>query len=179
MKIKEEFGEIPTIETDRLILRKITLDDAEDMFSYASDEEVTKSVAWKKHDTLSDTEDFIKEFLSQYDAPWGIELKENGKFIGTVHFVWWQPQHKSAEIGYVLSQDYWGQGIITEATKAVISYGFENMDLVRIQARCFLDNSGSQRVMEKLGMSYEGVSRKAMYVNGKHKDLKVFAILRL
>jgi ribosomal-protein-alanine N-acetyltransferase len=116
--------------------------------------------------------------LSQYHVPWGIELKENGKFIGTVHFVWWQPEHHSAEIGYVLSKKYWGKGLITEAARAIISFGFENMNLVRIQARCFVKNKASERVMQKLGMSFEGISRKAMYVKGEHKDLKVYSILK-
>lgn len=178
MNITEKFCDVPKIETERLILRKITLDDAEEMYSYASNEEVTKSVTWDTHSSLSDTIEFINSFLPQYDAPWGIELKENGKFIGTVHFVWWQQQHHSAEIGYVLSKEYWGKGLITEAARAIISFGFESMDLVRIQARCFLENKGSERVMKKLGMSFEGISRKVMYVKGEHKDLKVYSLLK-
>ncbi|WP_261134385.1 GNAT family N-acetyltransferase [Bacillus sp. Marseille-Q3570] len=178
MNIIEKFADVPKIETERLILRKITLDDAEDMYSYASDEEVTRFVTWNTHSSSSDTIEFINSFLPQYDAPWGIELKENGKCIGTVHFVWWQPEHKAAEIGYVLSKEYWGRGLITEAARAVITFGFESMDLVRIQARCFLENKGSERVMEKLGMSFEGISRKGMYVKGEHKDLKVYSIIK-
>jgi [ribosomal protein S5]-alanine N-acetyltransferase len=178
MNISEKFADVPKIETERLILRKITLDDAEDMYLYASNEEVTRYVTWNTHSSLSDTIEFINTFLTQYDAPWGIELKENGKFIGTVHFVWWQPEHNSAEIGYVLSKEYWGKGLITEAAMAIISFGFESMNLVRIQARCFLENKGSERVMEKLGMSFEGISRKVMYVKGEHKDLKVYSILK-
>ncbi|OOE12553.1 GNAT family N-acetyltransferase [Fictibacillus arsenicus] len=178
MNIIKKFGDIPKIETEHLILRKITLDDAEGMYLYASDEEVTRYVTWDTHSSLSDTTHFINSFLPQYDAPWGIELKENGKFIGTVHFVWWQQQHNSAEIGYVLSKEYWGKGLITEAARAIISFGFESMDLVRIQARCFLENKGSEQVMKKLGMSFEGISRKVMYVKGEHKDLKVYALLK-
>ncbi|MBM7586472.1 ribosomal-protein-alanine N-acetyltransferase [Bacillus pakistanensis] len=174
----KKFSDVPKIETERLILRKITLDDAEDMFIYASNEEVTRYVTWITHSSLSDTIKFINAFLPQYDAPWGIEFKENGRFIGTVHFVWWQPEHNSAEIGYVLSKEYWGKGLITEAARAIITFGFESMDLIRIQARCFLENKGSERVMEKLGMSFEGISRKVMYVKGEHKDLKVYSILK-
>lgn len=177
MNILQKFADAPKIETERLILRKITLDDAEDMYLYASDEEVTRYVIWDTHSSLSDTIEFINTFLSQYHLPWGIELKENGKFIGTVHFVWWQPEH-SAEIGYVLSREYWGKGLITEAARAIITFGFESMNLVRIQARCFLENKASERVMQKLGMSFEGISRKAMYVKGEYKDLKVYSILK-
>lgn len=178
MNYNEKYGDIPTLETERLILRKITLEDAKDMYTYASNEEVTKYVTWDKHSSLSDTIDFINKFLPQYDAPWGIQHKENGRFIGTVHFVWWQPEHKSAEIGYVLSKEYWGKGLITEAARTVITFGFESMNLVRIQARCFLENIGSERVMKKLGMSFEGINRKVMYVKGNHKDLKMYSILK-
>lgn len=178
MNILEKFADVPKIETERLILRKITLDDAEDMYLYASNEEVTRYVTWDTHSSLSDTIVFINTFSPQYDALWGIELKENGKFIGTVHFVWWQPEHKSAEIGYVLSKEYWGKGLITEAARAIIFFGFDSMNLVRIQARCFLENKGSESVMKKLGMSFEGISRKVMYVKGEHKDLKVYSIIK-
>jgi [ribosomal protein S5]-alanine N-acetyltransferase len=178
MNILETFADVPKIETERLILRKITLADAEDMYAYASNEEVTSYVTWDTHTSISDTIEFIHTFLPQYDAAWGIEVKENGKFIGTVHFVWWQPEHNSAEIGYVLAKEYWGKGLITEAASAITSFGFDHMNLVRIQARCFLENKGSEGVMKKLGMSFEGTSRKVMYVKGEHKDLKVYSLLK-
>ncbi len=178
MNWKEEFSDFPSLETERLILRKIIIEDAEDLLHYASNEEVTRLVTWNRHSTMSDSKHFIKTFLPKYDVPWGIEHKESGKFIGTVHFVWWDAANHSAEIGYVLSQDYWGQGLITEAANAVISFGFEKMDLVRIQARCFLENKGSERVMEKLGMTYEGTIRKAMLVKGIHRDLKLYSIVK-
>jgi [ribosomal protein S5]-alanine N-acetyltransferase len=182
MEIEKIYGDLPFLETERLILRRITLEDVEDMYSYGSNEEVSKYVTWNTHRTLSDTKEFVEFVLSQYEdkkvAPWGIEYKENGKFIGTIDFVWWQPKHKSAEIGYVISQNYWGKGITTEAAKEIIKFGFEEMDLVRIQARCFVENIGSERVMEKTGMSFEGVSRKGMFVKGKHQDLKMYSILK-
>ncbi|WP_026565799.1 GNAT family N-acetyltransferase [Bacillus sp. UNC41MFS5] len=181
MDIEKIYGNLPILETERLILRKVTLDDAEDMFSYGSNEEVTKYVTWNAHKTLSDTKEFIGFVLNKYEnsqvAPWGIEYKENGKFIGTIDFVWWQSNHKIAEIGYVISQEYWGMGLTTEAAKEVIKFGFEKMNLVRIQARCFVENIGSARVMEKTGMSFEGILRKGMFVKGKHQDLKMFSIL--
>lgn len=181
MKIEEIFGTFPLLETERLILRKITIEDIEDMFEYGSNEEVTKYVTWEPHQTLADTNAFIEFALNQYEkndiAPWGIEYKENGKLIGTIDFVSWQPQHKIAEIGYVISQDYWGKGIATEAANEVIAFGFNKMDLVRIQARCFVENFGSERVMEKTGMSFEGIIRKGMFVKGKHQDLKMYSIL--
>jgi [ribosomal protein S5]-alanine N-acetyltransferase len=182
MDIEKIYGNLPTLETERLLLRKITLEDVEDMYSYASNEEVSKYVTWETHKTLSDTKEFVEFVIAQYEnkkvAPWGIEYKENGKFIGTIDFVSWSLKHHVAEIGYVLSQDFWGKGIVTEAAKEVIKFGFNNMDLVRIQARCFVENIGSSRVMEKTGMSFEGIIRKGwMLENGKHQDIKMYSIL--
>jgi ribosomal-protein-alanine N-acetyltransferase len=182
MEIESIFGNLPVIETKRLILRKITVEDAEDMFYYGSNDEVSKHVTWHTHQSLSDTKEFIDFILKKYEnkelSPWGIELKENGKFIGTIDFVSWQPKHNSAEIGYAISHDYWGKGIMTEAVKAVIKFGFEHMDLVRIQARCFVENIGSARVMEKSGMSFEGITRKGFFAKEKHHDLKTYSILK-
>lgn len=182
MEIEEIYRDLPHLETQRLLLRKVTAEDSQDMFQYASNEEVAKYVTWDAHKTLKDTESFITFVLNQYKAhkvaPWAIEEKASGKFIGTIDYVWWKPEHNSAEIGYVISPDYWGKGITTEAAKAIIQFGFEHMDLVRIQARCLVENIGSQRVMEKAGMSYEGTHRKSMFLKGKHYDLKMYAILK-
>lgn len=179
---KKMFTHFPTLETERLILRKLTQKDAEDIHAYASNEEVTTYVTWENHKTLDDTRAFINYALTQYEnkhvAPWGIEYKENGKLIGTIDFVSWQVEHRVAEIGYVLAPEYWGKGIMTEAANEVIAFGFNKMDVVRIQARCFVENHGSARVMEKIGMSLEGIMRKGMFIKGKHQDLSIYSILQ-
>lgn len=176
------FTHFPTLETERLILRKITQKDAEDIHAYASNEEVTTYVTWENHKTLDDTRAFINYALMQYEnkqvAPWGIEYKENGKLIGTIDFVSWQVEDHVAEIGYVLAPEYWGKGIMTEAANEVIAFGFNKMDVVRIQAKCFVENHGSARVMEKIGMSLEGIMRKGMFIKGKHQDLSIYSILQ-
>jgi ribosomal-protein-alanine N-acetyltransferase len=182
MKVEKIYGDLPILETERLILRKITFEDIEDMHLYGSDEEVSKYVTWNTHETISDTKGFVEFVLNKYEnkqvSPWGIEYKENGKFIGTIDFVWWQPDHKIAEIGYVISQNYWRKGLTTEIAKEIIKFGFEEMNLVRIQARCDVENIGSARVMEKAGMSFEGIIRKGIFVKGKHRDLKMYSILK-
>lgn len=67
---------------------------------------------------------------------------------------------------------------MTEAAQKIVAFGFENMNLVRIQARCFVENLGSERVMQKAGMSFEGIIRKGMFVKGKHQDLKLYSIIK-
>lgn len=157
------------------------MDDAADLHSYASNPEVSKYVFWEAHRTLSDTKDYIRFILDLYEngklSPWGIEYKEDGRLIGTFDFVNWQPNHKSAEIGYALSKDYWGKGIATEAAKELIHFGFTKMDLVRIQAKCLVENAGSERVMEKAGMTFEGILRKFIFIKEAHYDVKMYSII--
>ncbi|PLR86351.1 GNAT family N-acetyltransferase [Bacillus canaveralius] len=182
MQIEDIYGELPILETDRLVLRKLSLEDLEDIYSYGSNQEVSKYVTWDTHLSSADTKQFLDFVLQQYEnkkiAPWGIQYKENGRLIGTIDFVWWKPAHKSAEIGYVLAPQYWGKSIATEAAKTIIKFGFTNMDLVRIQAQCFVDNKASARVMEKAGMSFEGVLRKSMLVKGSHQDIMMYSVLK-
>ena len=182
MEIAEIYRDLPILETERLILRKVTQGDLGDMNEYGMDPEVAKSVMWNQHGSLADTQDFMDFVLKRYAdhdvAPWGIEYKENGKMIGTIDFVWWKPSHRTAEIGYTLNRAYWGKGLMTEASRQLISFGFEKMKLVRIQAVCFSDNIGSARVMEKSGLTYEGTLRKSMFIKDEHRDLKIYSIIR-
>lgn len=172
---------LPTLETEHLILRKINKDDIKDIFYYGSNPTVSQKVSWETHITEADTEQFIEYVLEGYSqnnkALWGMELKSTGKLVGTIDFVTINHKHKSAEVGYVLSEDFWGKGFTTEATKKIIEYGFTELALIRIQARCFVENIGSQRVMEKAGMTFERVIRKGMFAKGKYQDLKLYSIL--
>jgi [ribosomal protein S5]-alanine N-acetyltransferase len=182
MEIADIYSNLPVLETERLLLRKIMSDDLEDMYSYCSNDEVAKYVTWNTHRSLADTKGFVDFVLNQYEngriAPWGMEYKETGRLVGTIDFVSWQLHHKTAEIGYVISPEYWGKGLTPEASRELIRFGFEKMDLVRIQARCFVENIASQRVMEKVGMSFEGIIRNGMLVKGQHWDLKLYSIIK-
>ncbi len=90
----------------------------------------------------------------------------------------WNIDNYRAEIGYALSREYWGQGYMTECVKRLIEFGFKNMDLVRIEARCVLMNIGSSRVMEKSGMELEGTLRKHILIKGKFEDVKIYSIIK-
>lgn len=169
---------LPILKTERLLLRPVTLQDLEAMFDYASRENVVRYVTWQAHISLEDTKAFIELILNGYQQGnhllWGIEYA--GILIGTIDFVMINDAHKYGEIGYVLSEDYWNKGFTTEATKELIEYGFKKLDLVRIQARCFEENIGSQKVMEKSGMQFEGLLRKSMFVKGQYQNVKMYAI---
>ncbi len=181
-KIKQVFKNLPSLQTERLILRKMTLRDVNDLYEYASEPEVAKFVTWDYHKNISYSKKFLKSILKKYKehkvAPWGILLKENNKLIGTGGYVWWMPNHKSAEIGYALSMRYWNRGLMTESVKEIIRFGFEKMELNRIEARCKLNNIASEKVMQKCGMKFEGILRQQMFVKNEFHDLKMYSILR-
>ncbi|KAA8787565.1 ribosomal-protein-alanine N-acetyltransferase [Paenibacillus sp. 4624] len=181
MKIEDIYNDLPVLETSRTILRKIEKNDVQDIYSYCSDPEVSKYTTWHPHMKIEDTENFVDFIIDKYNksqiSPWGIQDKKTDKIIGTCDFVGWDINHHKAEIGYALSRDYWGQGYMTECVKKIIEFGFEHMDLVRIEARCISANTGSSRVMEKSGMEFEGVFRKHVFIKGKFEDLKMYSII--
>jgi ribosomal-protein-alanine N-acetyltransferase len=175
------FADLPELETKRLLLRKMRLADAEAMFAYASDPEVTRYVLWDTHGSIEESKDFLRFANEAYErgdfGGWGLVLKANGAFVGTCGMEA-APEHARAELGYVLSRELWGRGLMPEAVRRVIRYCFEQVDLNRVEARCIAENTASSRVMEKAGMSHEGTLRDREYIKGSYKDMKVYSILR-
>ncbi len=170
---------LPVLTTDRLTLRAVTMDDAEAMFKYSSNDNVSRYVLWETHQTLEDAKAFIEMANEAYEMRdfyhWGIEY--NGQLIGTIDYVGLNEYSGMGEIGYVLSEDYWNKGLVTEAAKRIIDFGFDELGIVRIQARCIAENIASSRVMEKCGMKFEGTLRKSMLVKGTHRDINMYAII--
>lgn len=173
---------LPQLQTARLLLRPLRLSDAADMFEYASDPEVARYVFWPPHPSIVATREFLNQQvqLSEHGelTSWAVEHVNDNKMIGMCGFVWWRPEHGKAEIAYAISRKYWNQGLVTEAVNACIECGFNTVQLNRIEARCMPGNIGSERVMQKCGMKYEGTFRQTMLVKGKYIDLKMYAILR-
>lgn len=176
------FKGTPQLETQRLILRKLSMEDDEDVFEYGSDPEVPKYMTWEVHKSIDDARAFISFILGRYErdeaGEWGIVLKENNKLIGSIGFASCDMKNRRAEIGYVLARPYWSQGIMTEALKRVLKFAFEEIGLNRIECCHFLPNERSGRVMQKAGMSFEGIARQKMFVKGQYWDVKQYAILR-
>ncbi|WP_335808473.1 GNAT family N-acetyltransferase [Halobacillus litoralis] len=92
-------------------------------------------------------------------------------------FIDWSNKHNCVELGYFLSEEYWGQGIATEALQELVRYGFNELCLNRIEGRSDTDNFGSQKVMKKLGMNYEGTLRKNEFIKDEYRDTEVYSIL--
>ena len=181
-KIYKIFNRMPTLTTERLVLRPMRTADAYDMYEYACLEEVTEFLLWSPHPSVSYTRDYLAYIESRYATcdffDWAVTLKDSGKMIGTVGFTKIDTSNNSAEIGYVLNPQYHGQGIALEASRKIVEFGFDTVGLHRIEAKFMKGNRASLRVMEKLGMTLEGYSVDGMYVKGKYRTIGTCAIIR-
>ena len=167
------------IETERLLLRPVTLEDAEDLYEYASDEENVYFV-FEQYQSLEDAPFSIANFfMDQPLGKFGIELKENNKFIGTIDLFNISPQKMSVEMGYILNSKYHQKGYMTEAGRALLALGFEKMELEKIYALCDSRNRASAGVMKKLGMKQEAHRRHhSLSKDGEWIDMLEYAILK-
>jgi len=178
----EVFGHLPTLLTPRLVLRPVRMSDAEDMYEYSRDPEVARHVLWDAHRSIHQTREYIRYLLRQYrnaaPSTFAIALRDSGKVVGTIGFMWVQTDNRSAEVGYSLSRAYWNQGLMSEALRAVVEFGFEKLGLNRIEAQHECDNPASGRVMQHAGMCHEGTLRQRIYNKGRYVDVDLYAILR-
>ena len=145
-----------TIQTNRLILRKFTITDADDMYNnWASDPEVTKYLTWNPHENIEVTKIIINRWLEEEKDPktirFVITLKDSGEPIGSIDVV--NYIDGNPEIGYCLSKKYWNQGLMTEACKAFAKYLF-NKGFNKVLIKALVENIGSNRVIEKCGFKF-------------------------
>ena len=166
------------LETDRLLLRPVTLADAEDMYAYASDEETTYYV-FERHKSLKETEEsIVTYFLESPLGKYAIELKEENKMIGTIDLRR-KKETSRGIIGYTLNKDYHGKGYMTEAGKAIIKLGFEVLGMDCIAALHDERNVASGKVMQRLGMQKEGVLRHVeKWKKGEYFNDVYYSILK-
>jgi [ribosomal protein S5]-alanine N-acetyltransferase len=169
--------ELPVLETPRLVLRRMEESDAEDVYEYASDPAVAEHTSWEPHQSIDVSTAFAASQARGRGCAWGIVHRTDQKVIGTCGIVRERAPYRG-EINFALSRKYWNQGYMTEAVREVIGFGFEVLGLHRIQARCKVANVGSARVMEKAGMTFEGVLREYSFSKGEYLDLKMYSILR-
>ncbi len=181
-ELQRTFRDPPQLQTRRLLLRKMLKTDYRDMYEYASQERVTQYLLWRPHDSEAYTYKYLQYIQSRYRAgdfyDWAIVVRGQNKMIGTCGFTSFNTEANSAEVGYVLNPAYWGFGLAPEAVSAVLRFGFVDLRLNRIEARYMEGNSRSRRVMEKVGMRYEGTNRESMHVKGQYVSIGVCAILR-
>lgn len=173
---------LPPLQTRRLLLRRVAMSDARDIFDYSRDEEVARHVLWEAQRSVRDARAYVRYLQRLYRAgqpsSWGIIEQASGRLIGTIGFMAYSPEHNSAEVGYSLARSHWNRGLMTEALREVLRHAFEDMQLHRVEAQFELDNPASGRVMEKVGMRREGVLRGRLYNKGRYVDVALYAMLR-
>ena len=182
MYAEDDMARQPTLQTDRLILRPFASTDADDVQRLAGAKEIADTTLRIPHPYEDGVaEDWIASHPAQFDegklANFAIALRETGELVGSIGLTI-KLQHQSAELGYWVGLPYWGRGYCTEAARAVLRYGFEQLGLNRIHAHHFARNPASGRVMEKIGMQREGLLRQAVRKQDAYEDLPAFAILK-
>lgn len=171
------------LATRRLVLRRFTVEDTEAMYrNWASDPEATRYLTWPCHPSPEATTALLEDWVRQYEDgsvfSWAIQSKETGEPIGSIAVVKLEERVDAAEIGYCLGRAFWGQGLMTEALRAVMAFLFDKGEIRRITARHDARNPASGRVMQKAGMRYEGTLRQAGRNNQGIYDLICYGALR-
>src|SRR5690554_3070306 len=171
----------PVIETKRLVLKPLVIEDSESLLKIFSDPEVMRywnTAAWTE---IKDSLGFINEsndsMQRQESLVLGVHLKATGELAGKCMLFSYDKESKRAEIGFGLGRSSWGKGYIREAGEALIQYGFNTLGLRRIEAEIDPDNQSSAKALEKLGFSREGLLRQRWEVNGIVSDSALYGRL--
>jgi ribosomal-protein-alanine N-acetyltransferase len=171
-----------TIETERLVLRPFRLEDAKRVQELAGDPavaEMTDAIPHPYKDGVA--QKWIAGIPAAREAGTGLALaiclKSDGSFVGTVSLGSINAEHRRAVLGYWIGRPYWNRGYCTEATRALVGYGFRSLGLNRVQAYLFEPNPASSRVLIKIGMRPEGVLRQHLLVRGRFQDLAAYGVL--
>lgn len=175
------FGKFPQLSTERLDLIEIKQVHLYDFFNLFRDERVAKYYNISPFKEVKEAQIYLDLFEFRIKRKtgirWGIALKGRTNIIGTIGFNSFQRKHKG-NFAYDLQFDYWNRGIVTEASKEVLKYGFEILEINRMEAEVMIGNIGSDKVLEKLGFVFEGVMRDWMYWDHNYYDIKMFSLLK-
>ena len=172
-----------TLETQRLLLRRFTLEDAEAVYrNWASDPEVTKYLTWQPQRSIEESKAVRQNNVENYQRAdyynWAIVLKELDEPVGAISVVRLNEKTEAVDIGYALGRPWWGKGIVVEVFAEVIRFLFEEVGVQRIAAHHDPNNPASGRVMQKCGLTYEGTLRRCDWNNQGICDAAYYSILR-
>ncbi|HEY9219821.1 MAG TPA: GNAT family N-acetyltransferase [Phenylobacterium sp.] len=172
----------PPLRTERLILRNFREDDEAAIHAYAVDPEVVRYMDWGPNTPEETREHLQRALRAQVERPphvlnLAVEHAHDGRLIGSIRLEVKDAPNRTADIGYSIQRDYWGRGLVTEASRELLRVAFEEMKLQRVFATCDARNTRSWRVMEKLGMRREGVMRKANLRRDGWHDTLLYAVL--
>ena len=171
-----------SIETERLILRRFTLNDVDAAFrNWTNDDKVTEFLRWPTHKDVSVTESILSDWIENYKKDsfyqWAIELKEINEPIGTISVVDMDEKTDKVHIGYCIGSNWWNKGYTSEAFSGIIPFLFEQVRVKRIESQHDPNNPNSGKVMEKCGLVYEGTLRHADWSNKGIVDACMYSLL--
>ena len=176
------FNPFPLLTTERLVLRQMSIDDANEMFFLRSDEHVMKYIDRPRAKSVEDAVQFIQMIniglANNEYINWAIALKNDPKLIGNICFWRIQKEHYRAEIGYVLHPAYHGKGIMQEAIMAVLDYGFKIMGIHSVEANVNPENITSIKTLERTGFVREAYFKENYYYDGKFLDSAIYSLIK-
>lgn len=171
-----------SVETERLVLRRFKYSDNEAMLkNWIADEKIQSMYSEPTYTTTEAVNELLKKYIDSYENldyyRWAIILKDSDECIGQIAYFWVDTKNNFAEIEYCIGSDFQCKGLATEATKAVIEYGFSKINLHKVQICTKTINIPSQKVIEKCGFHYEGTLRDYFYMNGEYVGRLYYSIL--
>ncbi|MBQ4835764.1 GNAT family N-acetyltransferase [Pseudoalteromonas luteoviolacea] len=169
------------IETERLILKALSKQDAGDLFTIFSDFEVMKYWNTAPWGSIEQADCFIAKSIDAHknntEITLGIYWKETGELLGKIMLFSYDKTSRRAEIGFGISRDFWGKGIVSEAGQALIEHAFNHLGLRRIEAEIDPDNISSSKALERLGFQKEGVLKQRWEINGVVSDSAIYGLI--
>lgn len=171
------------LETERLILRKITINDAEQAFeNWTNDPKTTRYLSWNPHKKIEVTKKVFLDWISQYNSKtfyqWVVEIKSTKQIIGTIGVINKEIEYKTAEVGYCYGSKFWNNGYGTEALKCVINFLINDVGFELIEAKHMSSNPASGKIMEKAGMKYETTLKNRVIdkITGERVNWEIFVL---
>lgn len=174
-----DFDPFPVLTTERLILRQIFMEDAEDLFQLRNNDDAMKYINKPRPQSIAETEELIEK-MNDLSAriQWAVTLKTEQKLVGTIGYHIIYKEHHRAEIGYMLHPANWGGGLMSEAIAAVIDFGFKQMELHTIEARINPANNASAKILLKHSFVKEGYFKESFFYEGNYIDSEIYSLVK-
>jgi ribosomal-protein-alanine N-acetyltransferase len=172
----------PRLETERLILREIVSADADDLFHIFSDAETMRYWSCRPYTSVEQARSLIADTAEAMHCGagihWAITLRSDERLIGKCGYNEWRNRHRRGNISYIIAREHWGKGIVSEALRAVLDYGFDHMNLHSVEAAVTPGNDASARILERLGFRLEGHLRESFWADDMFVDSLIYSLLR-
>ena len=181
LQYKKLFSHMPTVECGRVCLRPYREDDVRDFNEYMREEAVARYLTWYPHLNLQDTKGYVEFMLRNYKkalpSDWAVVEPVSGKVVGNCGFTSVDLRNETAELGYVLSPAYWGQGLMADAMAATLYVCFEILEAHRATLRIMDGNTHSRDFAERMGFRSEGLAVDAQFIKGEYRSIWNYAML--